>query len=184
MAGKLWPRLAPCWAGLVACGTLGMATAVSSNGSVNSFDYVIVGGGLSGLVVANRLSENPAGMVFSSVWQVDSDLLVTVSVLVLEYGRIDRSNQTLWPGFAQQVNTADIFNISSAPEPAMENKTFGVLAGAVAGGGSTVNGMELDRASAADYNSWELLGNPGWGWNDLFPYFKKVGLRGVAPVLA
>lgn len=69
---------------------------------------------------------------------------------------------------------ADMFNITSAPEAALGGQSFPVLAGAVAGGGSTVNGMELDRASAADYDSWERLGNPGWGWAGLFPYFKKA----------
>jgi choline dehydrogenase-like flavoprotein len=97
------------------------------------------------------------------------------SVLVLEYGIIDRSNTTLWPGNAVGLNFPDLFNITSAPEPGMKGETFTVLAGAVAGGGSTVNGMEFDRASAGDYDSWAWLGNPGWGWNDLFPYFKKVG---------
>ena len=95
-------------------------------------------------------------------------------MLVLEYGPIDRSNKALVPYYATSLNTQDMFNITSAPEPYLGNATYGVLAGSVAGGGSTVNGMELDRASAADYDSWEKLGNPGWGWNGLFPYFKKV----------
>ena len=69
-----------------------------------------------------------------------------------------------------------MFNITSAPEPGMGGKTYSVLAGSVPGGGSTVNGMELDRASAADYDSWEQLGNPGWGWSGLFPYFKKANI--------
>ncbi|EXJ80767.1 hypothetical protein A1O3_07051 [Capronia epimyces CBS 606.96] len=97
------------------------------------------------------------------------------SVLVLEFGPFDRSNTTLWPANAAlSLNTADMFNITSAPEPALGGRTYAVLAGAVPGGGTTVNGMELDRASAADYDSWELLGNPGWGWQGMFPYFKKA----------
>ncbi|KAJ9611119.1 hypothetical protein H2200_004302 [Cladophialophora chaetospira] len=132
------------------------ATFSTLGSSAQQFDYVVVGGGLSGLVVATRLSENPS-----------------VSVLVLEFGPIDRSNMTLWPANAVLLNTADMFNITSASEPGMAGLTYSVLAGAVAGGGSTVNGMEFDRASAADYDSWEQLGNPGWGWNGLLPYFKK-----------
>ena len=93
---------------------------------------------------------------------------------MLEYGPIDRSNKTLVPYYATSLNTADLFNITSAPEPYLGGATYMMLAGSVAGGGSTVNGMELDRASAADYDSWEQLGNPGWGWDGLFPYFKKV----------
>ncbi|KIW42802.1 uncharacterized protein PV06_06314 [Exophiala oligosperma] len=125
------------------------------NSSSQQFDYVIVGGGLSGLVVANRLSENSK-----------------VSVLVLEFGPFDRSNQTLWPANAVLINQRDMFNITSAPEPGMAGHTYPVLAGAVPGGGSTVNGMEFDRGSSCDYD-FEALGNSGWNWNGLFPYFKK-----------
>ncbi|EKG15272.1 Glucose-methanol-choline oxidoreductase [Macrophomina phaseolina MS6] len=67
-----------------------------------------------------------------------------------------------------------MFNITSAPEPFLGNATFAIMAGSVAGGGSTVNGMVCGRASAADYDSWEQLGNPGWGWSGLLPYFKKA----------
>lgn len=101
-------------------------------------------------------------------------LTVEDSVLVLEFGPFDRSNKTLWPVNAQSLNTADMFNITSGPEPALGGRTYAVRAGSVPGGGSTVNGMQLDRASAADYDSWEQLGNPGWGWKGLLPYFKKA----------
>ena len=114
--------------------------------------------------------------------QHQGDLLAltsSVNVLVLEYGPVDRRNNTLVPYYGTQLNTQDMFNITSAPEPFMGGKTYPVLQGAVAGGGSTVNGMQLDRASAADYDSWEKLGNPGWGWNGLFPYFKKVRTGGL-----
>ncbi|KIW13496.1 hypothetical protein PV08_08684 [Exophiala spinifera] len=130
-------------------------TPSTLNCSEQQFDYVIVGGGLSGLVVANRLSENSK-----------------VSVLVLEFGPFDRSNTTLWPVNAQSLNTKDMFNITSAPEPGLDGQRYPVFAGAVPGGGSTVNGMEFDRASSSDYD-FEALGNPGWNWNGLFPYFKK-----------
>lgn len=102
-----------------------------------------------------------------------------VSVLVLEFGPFDRSNQTLWPGNAVLINQKDMFNITSAPEPGMAGHTYSVLAGAVPGGGTTVNGMELDRASISDYD-FEALGNPGWSWIDLFPYFKKVSRAAYA----
>lgn len=115
-------------------------------------------------------------------------------MLVLEYGIIDRSETTQIPYLGSALNLGAMFNITSAPEPFLGDKTFGVRAGAVAGGGTTVNGMyqtlwnlsicrtrtykdglgmTLDRASAGDYDSWELLGNPGWGWDGLQPYFEK-----------
>ncbi|KAB2570998.1 putative choline dehydrogenase protein [Lasiodiplodia theobromae] len=142
----------------------GVASAVAVTGSVDgkSYDYIIVGGGLSGLVAANRLSENSK-----------------VSVLVIEYGPLDRSNKTLVPYYATSTNTAGMFNISSAPEPFLANATFPLMAGSIVGGGSAVNGMVCGRASAADYDSWEQLGNQGWGWNGLLPYFKKGTTLGV-----
>ncbi|EHY58976.1 hypothetical protein HRR83_001760 [Exophiala dermatitidis] len=175
MFASLRSGLTPAWASLLVYGTLAVASVLprdtadaasadSADGgdysglssSAQCYDYIIVGGGLTGLVAANRLSENGRS-----------------SVLVLEYGPFDRSNKTLWPVNAQSLNLADMFNITSAPEPAMGGQRYSVRAGSVPGGGSTVNGMELDRASAADYDSWEQLGNPGWGWKGLFPYFKK-----------
>lgn len=99
----------------------------------------------------------------------------------MEYGPVDRSNKTLVPYYATSTNTAAMFNITSAPEPYLANATFAIMAGSVAGGGSTVNGMACGRASAADYDSWEQLGNPGWGWNGLLPYFKKATTLDIPP---
>ena len=65
------------------------------------------------------------------------------------------------------------YNVDSAPDAGLNGLSVPVLIGKVVGGGSVVNGMAFDRASAADYNAWEQLGNPGWGWNGLLPYFKK-----------
>ncbi|CAN9155263.1 unnamed protein product [Alternaria alternata] len=120
-----------------------------------TYDYIVVGGGLSGLVVANRLTEN-----------------ANISVLVIENGVIDDRPTTSVPYFAN-INTENYYPITSAPEPFMQNKTWMVHVGNVVGGGSVVNGMQWDRGSDADYDAWEQLGNPGWGYEGLAKYFKK-----------
>ena len=70
--------------------------------------------------------------------------------------------------------TRDLYNVSSIPQPYLANRSIGLYAGAVVGGGSAVNGMFLDRGSALDYDYWERLGNPGWNFAGMLPYFKKV----------
>ncbi|KUJ13879.1 alcohol oxidase [Mollisia scopiformis] len=122
-----------------------------------TYDYIIVGGGTSGLVVANRLSEDPS-----------------ISVLVIENGYIDNRPATSIPYLATILNTGDMYDIFSAPVPNLGNQSFRVAVGNVVGGGTIVNGMLWDRGSDADYDAWEKLGNKGWGWADLAPYFKKT----------
>jgi choline dehydrogenase-like flavoprotein len=63
--------------------------------------------------------------------------------------------------------------ITSKPEPGLGNASYSVLVAKVLGGGSVINGMVYDRGSAADYDAWETLGNKGWGWKGMEPYFKK-----------
>lgn len=65
-------------------------------------------------------------------------------------------------------------NYVSVPQPGLLNKPQAVYSAAVVGGGTVINGMFFNRASAADYDGWEALGNLGWGWKGLLPYFKKV----------
>ena len=65
---------------------------------------------------------------------------------------------------------------TSVPQAGLDNRTAPLYTGAVVGGGTVVNGMFFHRGSAGDYDAWEKLGNPGWGWKDLLPYFKKVSI--------
>ncbi|KAI9801515.1 MAG: hypothetical protein M1833_002747 [Piccolia ochrophora] len=121
-----------------------------------AYDFVVVGGGTSGLTVANRLTENPE-----------------TSVLVIEYGYLDnREPEIVVPGLLNY--TQYLFNITSLPQRGLNNVTYDVGVAAVVGGGTTVNGMFFDRGSAPDYDAWTKLGNDGWGWEDLLPYFKKA----------
>lgn len=66
-----------------------------------------------------------------------------------------------------------MYDIYSAPVQNLGNQTFLVTVGNVVGGGSYVNGMQFDRGADADYDAWAELGNKGWGWSGLRPYFMK-----------
>ncbi|KAH6643611.1 choline dehydrogenase-like protein [Boeremia exigua] len=123
------------------------------------YDYVIVGGGITGLIVANRLSEDKSR-----------------SVLVIEAGNNVDTDATKIPYKANDLTAANGLmwdGINSSAEPGLGNNSYPVIVAKVLGGGSVINGMVYDRGSAADYDAWEALGNPGWGWRGLEPYFKK-----------
>ncbi|KAL9120677.1 MAG: hypothetical protein Q9187_002769, partial [Circinaria calcarea] len=149
----------------------------------SSYEFIVVGGGTSGLTVANRLTENPNGTsVFPSLlsWGEKERELISnctkASVLVIEYGYLDQQEANiLVPGLRN--NTQYLFNLTSTPQRGLENSTFAVLAAAVVGGGTVVNGMFFDRGSAPDYDAWVELGNPGWGWKDLLPAWYSLGLQ-------
>ncbi|KAF9694077.1 hypothetical protein EKO04_008004 [Ascochyta lentis] len=131
------------------------STARPSNEGT-TYDYIIVGGGTTGLVVANRLSED-----------------LTKTVLVIENGGLDNGTMSSIPGNSGGLNTAAMYDIYSASVPNLGNRTFLVTVGNVVGGGSYVNGMQFDRGANADYDAWAELGNEGWGWEGLQPYFAK-----------
>ncbi|KAK2772639.1 hypothetical protein FQN53_004486 [Emmonsiellopsis sp. PD_33] len=122
-----------------------------------SYDYIIVGGGQSGIVIANRLSADSSK-----------------TVLVVEYGYFDNNPAQIEPSSAGNWPARDMFNLSSVPQTGLGGATGAVFAASVVGGGSTVNGMMLNRGSPEDYDNWGKLDNPGWNWDELLPYFKKV----------
>ncbi|CAA7269318.1 unnamed protein product [Cyclocybe aegerita] len=132
------------------------ARQISARQLSDTYDYIVVGGGQSGLVVANRLSE-----------------ISERSVLVVEYGHFDDNSGQVEPSSAGAWPQRKLFNVSSVPQPGLNNRLGAVYAAAVVGGGSTINGMLFDRGAAEDYDIWERLRNPGWGWKGLLPYFKK-----------
>ncbi|EUC34141.1 GMC oxidoreductase [Bipolaris victoriae FI3] len=123
------------------------------------YDYVIVGGGVTGLIVANRLSEDSRK-----------------TVLVIEAGDNVDTPSTKIPWKANDLTSANGLiweNYTSVAEPGLGNGSFPVIAAKVLGGGSVINGMVYDRGAAADYDAWEALGNKGWGWEGMEPYFIK-----------
>lgn len=94
-------------------------------------------------------------------------------MIVIEYGFLDNQDpEILVPGLLNTIPYS--FNITSTPQRGLGDRTFPVPDAAVVGGGTAINGMFFDRGSALDYDAWVQLGNPGWGWDDLLPYFKKV----------
>jgi choline dehydrogenase-like flavoprotein len=94
-------------------------------------------------------------------------------VLVIERGYFDDKPEAIVPWYASGLDTSVMIRPESAPNPELNNTTSLVAVAAVVGGGSVVNGMGYARGSKADYDAWEELGNPGWGWDGLFPYFRK-----------
>ncbi len=132
--------------------------AVDAAPSVGSFDYVIVGAGSAGCVLANRLSADP-----------------DVSVLLLEAGGRDNY---LWihipVGYLYtQNNPRTDWCLSTEPEPGLNGRALAYPRGKVLGGCSAINGMIYMRGQARDYDQWRQLGNSGWAWDEVLPYFKR-----------
>jgi choline dehydrogenase len=119
------------------------------------YDYVIVGAGSAGCVLAARLSEDP-----------------DVRVLVLEAGPPDTKQNIHVPlGYLKLGRTEVDWDLDSAPEPACNGRRLPLPRGKVLGGSSSTNAMVYIRGNHRDYDEW---GADGWSWEDLFPYFLKA----------
>ena len=122
------------------------------------FDYIIVGAGTAGCVRANRLTQDPG-----------------TRVLLLEAGGSDNYHWVHIPvGYLYCIgNPRTDWMMKTAPEPGLNGRSLVYPRGKVLGGCSSVNGMIYMRGQAADYDHWRQLGNVGWGWDDVLPYFLK-----------
>jgi len=123
------------------------------------FDYIIIGAGSSGSVVAGRLSEDPE-----------------VSVCLLEAGPPDTSPFIHVPTGIIKLSSHQKLNwlFMTKPQQSMNNRPLFTPRGKTLGGSSSINAMVYIRGNRLDYDEWAALGNEGWAWSDVKPYFLKA----------
>ena len=122
------------------------------------FDYVIVGAGSSGCVLAAHLSEDPA-----------------VSVLIVEAGGADNNFLFRWPaGFAKMTKGIASWGWSTVPQRHLNDRVLWYTQAKVLGGGSTINAQVYTRGNAKDYDAWADEGCAGWSYREILPYFKRA----------
>ena len=129
-----------------------------SESAADEFDYVVVGGGSAGCLLASRLSDEKG-----------------VSVCLLEAGPEDRNFFIHVPaGFIKVIFDPKVtWSFETEPVPSIKGRKLPMLQGRVLGGSGSINGMVYTRGQAEDFDSWAGLGNPGWTYRDVLPYFRR-----------
>jgi len=137
---------------------MSVSTSYSFDSNTREYDYIIVGAGSAGCVLANRLSEDP-----------------TKTVLLLEAGTKDWNPWIHIPVgyFKTMHNPATDWCYMTEPDKGIDGRKLQWPRGKVLGGSSSLNGLLYVRGQKEDYDRWETLGNKGWSYKDVLPYFKK-----------
>src|SRR5262245_45511999 len=137
-------------------------TSLAHRRPMDCFDYIIVGAGSAGCVLASRLTEARS-----------------CTVLLLEYGGRDRSLYIRMPAALSIPLNMPRYNwfYETQPEPNLNGRRLHVPRGKVLGGSSSINGLVYIRGNPLDFETWQAMGASGWGWADVLPYFIQAETR-------